>query len=117
MAFVKGTSGNPSGRSKAYAAMSRRILELSKNGDELVDFLFATMRDGGAELKMRVRCAELLLDRGLGKPREIVETEPEMTAEEYNAEIAAIVSEAVAAMSPAERVKLISDPAPTATIQ
>lgn len=117
MPFVKGQSGNPSGRSKAYAAMSRRILDLSKNGDELVDFLFATMRDTKSELKMRVHCAELLLDRGLGKPREIVDVEPEMTAEEYAAECVEIARETIAAMTPADRARFLSDPAPAATIQ
>jgi hypothetical protein len=119
--FQPGRSGNPGGRSRAFAAMSRRILELSKNGDELVDFLFATLRDTTAELKMRVHCAELLLDRSLGKAPQTIDIsgDSDMTEEEYNAEIALIIREAVATMTPSERMKLLAttDPAPSTTIQ
>lgn len=67
--------------------------------------------------KISFAAFQFVADRGYGKPRDAEIETPAMTAEEYKAEIAEIVREEVAAMSPEERIKLLADPAPTHTIQ
>jgi len=82
--------------------------------DKIVELVEGFLANADAEI--RFKAFQFIGDRGYGKPVE-QEVEPELTVEEYKAEVAAIVREEVAAMSPEERMKLLADPAPTHTIQ
>jgi hypothetical protein len=70
--FVKGQSGNPSGRPKSLANLSAMILEKTKDGALLVKTLLEIVNTG-EENKDRIAAAKLLLEYGIGKPTEHVE--------------------------------------------
>jgi len=62
--FTKGISGNPSGR----PAQPEDVKEMLKAATApAVQLLVDTMNDREAKPELRVRCAELLIDRVLGK--------------------------------------------------
>jgi hypothetical protein len=65
--FVKGKSGNPSGRPKGTAALQRRILRETKDGAVVVDYLLKTLQYSRSP-KERTDAATLLLAYGFGKP-------------------------------------------------
>jgi hypothetical protein len=123
VAFVKGQSGNPGGRSRGFERMAReRWAALAgsdeKRVDEYVGFLRTIMLDDTQEPRDRIAAAKLLKETGDGKAREIVETvQPQLTDDEINAELEMNFQERLAALSPEERLKLLADPAPAATIQ
>lgn len=71
--FQKGKSGNPGGRSRAYAALARYIRDKTNNGQELADHLLAIARNKKAEARVRLLAIETLLDRGIGKPVQAVD--------------------------------------------
>jgi hypothetical protein len=87
-----GVSGNPLGAGVSKMKLAVEIRQISKNGREMVDFLFNVMRglllpmpvkngpNGRGSGKpprpspeLRVRAAEILLDRAFGKAKEIIE--------------------------------------------
>ena len=109
--FVKGQSGNPAGRNRKFAAMARRILELTNDGNELVDFLLLTMRDAGADMKARMHCLEILLDRGLGKVPQTIDFEEkaDLSDEDIAAEERIITRENFAKMSTDEKQQLLAE--------
>jgi len=120
--FKPGKSGNPGGRTKEQRDRERALSDAIRglagpNCDAYVDRLHAIALKG--EDKESIAAIKVLFDRAVGKLRESIDltTQPEMTEEEYNAEIAVIVREALGSMTPEERAKLLADPAPTATIQ
>ena len=65
--FVKGQSGNPSGRPKGLASLQRRILRETKDGAVVVDYLLKTLQYSRSP-KERTDAATLLLAYGFGKP-------------------------------------------------
>jgi hypothetical protein len=71
--FKPGQSGNPGGRSKAYAALSRYIRAHTKDGEELADHLLLIARDASAEPGVRLRALTELLDRGIGKAPQTID--------------------------------------------
>ena len=72
--FLPGQSGNPSGR-PAMPEEVKRLLETA--APEAIQFQIDTMRNEEAPYQMRVKCSELLADRGLGKPIQGVRNEGE----------------------------------------
>lgn len=73
--ILPGHSLNPSGKPKGAGLIARRIMELTGNGEEIVDFLLSMMRGnnpGGASPKLRLQAAQELLNRSIGKPSENV---------------------------------------------
>jgi hypothetical protein len=90
-----GTSGNPRGGAVNLVNLAVRVRRMSRDGAEMVSFLFSVMRgeplsipgrNGGrpqrANVDQRLRAAELLLDRGYGRSREIIELAGETSTAE-----------------------------------
>jgi hypothetical protein len=91
-----GVSGNPLGAGVSKLKLAVEIRQISQNGREMIDFLFNVMR--GLPLavpgpgrngkpprpspELRVRAAEILLDRAFGKAKEILELVGEGDADE-----------------------------------
>jgi hypothetical protein len=65
MSFKPGTSGNPGGRPKIPMAV-REALEAAT--PKAIAFLARILDDENEKTSDRIRAAEALLDRGLGKP-------------------------------------------------
>ena len=62
---MKGPSGNPTGRPKAYYSAT----ELARSAcPEAIRVLISIMRDKKASRNERANACEKLLDRGIGKP-------------------------------------------------
>jgi hypothetical protein len=85
-----GVSGNPQGGRLSTLKLAGYIRGLTQNGRELTDFLLSVMRgeplslpgkNGGQSAgqrarprpELRVRAAEILLDRAFGKAKELIE--------------------------------------------
>lgn len=66
MTFVKGKSGNPGGRPRGYADIAAAARSHSK------DALAALVR-GLDDEKLYVQAAEAILNRGFGKPKQMIE--------------------------------------------
>lgn len=74
--WLKGHSPNPKGRPKGYKAMAHAIQVESRNGQELLEFLFDVLRgdiEGGVPLTARMWAAEQLYNRGFGKAPQVIE--------------------------------------------
>jgi len=81
--FIKGTSGNPSGR-PATPEDVKTMLKCATA--PAVQLLIDTMNDVNTRPDLRVRCAELVLDRVLGKsvqPLEAVFSTPSLDMTEF----------------------------------
>ncbi|EHL99369.1 hypothetical protein HMPREF9946_03131 [Acetobacteraceae bacterium AT-5844] len=69
-AFKKGQSGNPGGRLKAV----KEVEELARSHTELaINALVGVLKNKEAPPAAQVRAAEVILERGWGKPRQSVE--------------------------------------------
>lgn len=68
--FPKGKSGNPGGSSRLRRETSKKYLAAC---GEVADFLLRVMRDESAPLALRVRAAEAINLRGLGRPADAPE--------------------------------------------
>lgn len=64
MTFKKGKSGNPGGMSKDFY----EVLELArKHSKDAINTIVELMTNGGSE-SIKLAAAEIILDRGIGKP-------------------------------------------------
>ena len=70
--FVKGVSGNPSGRKP----VPPDIKEMFKNATpNAVQLLIDTANNVEIDMKLRIDCADKILDRSLGKARQSLEAD------------------------------------------
>lgn len=73
MVFAKGISGNPNGRTKgsvsAANALAAYISEKTLQGAKIADFLLGVLENGD-DNKDRIAAAKLLIEYGIGKPRD-----------------------------------------------
>ena len=71
--FAPGISGNPGGR-PADTQETREGKELLRAASPAAcQLLCDTINDPGAKLELRIKCAEIVLDRVYGKPQQAVE--------------------------------------------
>jgi hypothetical protein len=92
--FQRGQSGNPGGKSRFHAELTRLARARTNNGADLVD-LFVTVMRGDAirvgrtrrrpNLHERMTAAMWLADRGWGRAKEMVEIIDEHTPDERRA--------------------------------
>jgi len=97
--YRPGQSGNVGGIGVNKIKLAVQIRKISKNGREMVDFLFAVMRGEPLPLpgkhgrngpgrpprpspELRVKAAEMLLDRAFGRSKEIIELTGERSPDE-----------------------------------
>jgi hypothetical protein len=97
--YRPGQSGNVGGIGVNKIRLAVQIRKISKNGREMVDFLFAVMRGEPLPLpgkhgrngpgrpprpspELRVKAAEMLLDRAFGRSKEIIELTGERSPDE-----------------------------------
>lgn len=74
MPFVKGQSGNPSGRAKITLPDGRSLQELARQHTEAaVNTLILVMADKEAPPAARIGAASAILDRGWGKPKQDID--------------------------------------------
>jgi hypothetical protein len=122
MGFPKGTSGNPGGRTKIEKKIRDRWDALAKSMgaddsvSEWVAFVRGIMTNGDEAARDRLTAAKLLKEAcyGAAKHTVVFDDEPEMSVEEYEAELAEIVREEIAKMPIEKRLALL---APTETVQ
>lgn len=74
MAFVKGKSGNPSGRPKKLLPDGRSLADLAKGyTEQAINALVEVLTEEGAPHAARITAATALLDRGWGRPAQSLE--------------------------------------------
>ncbi len=74
--FAKGISGNPSGR-KPIPKEVKEILEAAT--PDAVRLLINTFNDEQADMKLRIDCANSVIDRSLGKAKQSVDVDADLT--------------------------------------
>ncbi len=73
--FMPGTSGNPGGR-PADTQETREGKEMLRAASPAAcQLLCDTINDPEAKLELRIKCAEIVLDRVYGKPQQAVEVD------------------------------------------
>src|SRR5687767_5866651 len=73
MPFKPGQSGNPKGAPKRGCSLAMLVREKTDGGGLVLDVVLRILLDEAAANKDRLRAAEILLDRGHGRPLQTVE--------------------------------------------
>jgi hypothetical protein len=68
--FRKGESGNPNGRPKIPSEVKEMFKAATTDAAKL---LIETMNDSGADIKLRIDCAEKIIERVYGKPTQPID--------------------------------------------
>ncbi len=115
-----GVSGNPRGAGVHTLKLAAQIRQISDGGREMIELLFRVMRGEPLPMagrtpkgrrhgpplypspELRVRCAEILLDRGWGRAKEILEVLEAGAEAEARQQRRMLISE----MTPEERDQL-----------
>ena len=63
-----GSSGNPAGPPSTSKSLAQDIRDRSLQGKKLVDYLFSVLEDTSLPHNLRIQAANIILDRGWGKP-------------------------------------------------
>lgn len=101
--FKPGQSGNPGGTPKPVKLIRDKIAELTRDGDEIIEFFVNTMR-GSDDERVKVMCAEWLGERFFGKVKQAVDVSgPGMATPEQIALVMALQ------LSPHERRSRIAE--------
>lgn len=96
MTFVKGKSGNPSGRPKVVLADGKSLADLAReHTQDAIDTLVRVCTSIEAPEAAQVAAANAILDRGWGKPKQ----EMDLNVKEDRAEIIAQARERVHGVS------------------
>lgn len=77
--FQPGKSGNPGGKPKAVKMLMQRVGELTKDGQDILEFMNKVMRGEEPNMgdeRVRFAAAVWLGDRFFGKPKQTVELTP-----------------------------------------
>lgn len=114
MPFQPGNRANPRGRPSVGASLADAVRR-KWPPEKIVEL--AEKHIASKDEEIAFKAFQFIADRGYGKPREAEVEEPAMTPEEYKRALAEIVREEVAAMSPEDRMRLLTNPEPTHTIQ
>lgn len=121
--FVKGQSGNPGGRAKITTTIKAAGFDPDDLRKEVIQQLVQGMRTLSPAKPNEARSWQFCIDRldvRLNGPvRELVHVDdaPELSDEQYKAELAIIATEHMATLTPDERERFARDPAPPVTIQ
>ena len=73
--FAKGVSGNPSGRPKRSESETQMLAAIYQLSGIAVDTIKGILLDDTAPAHVRLRCAEIVLERTCGKPMNIAQIE------------------------------------------
>ena len=75
MAFVKGKSGNPSGRPRMTDEQREALEMLRAATPAAARYVVSTVKDQESKPEIRLRCAEIILDRVYGKAAQPIAAE------------------------------------------
>lgn len=73
--FAKGTSGNPSGRPKRSEAETELLSSIYGLAPAAAEVLSKILNDDNAPANIRLKCAEIIINRICGTPMDIIRLE------------------------------------------
>lgn len=104
MAFVKGQSGNPSGRPKITLADGRSLKDVARGHTEkALNALVAALDDDSTTA--RIAAARELLDRGWGKSTQPISGDEDAAPIQHKLDVSGLSTEALAELARAKPVK------------